>query len=234
MEATIDCPTFIDLRAFAAQRPIAPGKDPFGADRRILPLSGGPVEAGCFDLAAGEGAAAEAPGDCWMIVADGAVSIGGASMQPGDSWVVRGGSAFTWSASAPATLIYLRHLSGAAQGGGITAIDTTAELAPSNPPLTDLLIGETPSCRSHNTFRSDDGEFTCGVWDSTAYHRRPMHYRHIELMYLLEGSVTFVDAAGREQMFAKNDIFIVEQGAECSWESRQHVAKVFALYRPAA
>ena len=59
-----------------------------------------------------------------------------------------------------------------------------------------------------------------------------MYYRHYELMYLLEGSVTFVDGAGRVGTFAKGDVFLVEQGSDCSWESREHVKKVYAIYRP--
>ena len=47
-----------------------------------------------------------------------------------------------------------------------------------------------PSCRNFTDYRSADGEFVCGTWDSTPYHRRAMFYRHYELMYLLEGSVT--------------------------------------------
>ncbi|MBP7338304.1 MAG: DUF861 domain-containing protein [Niveispirillum sp.] len=72
-----------------------------------------------------------------------------------------------------------------------------------------------------------------GTWDSTPYHRRAMRYRHFELMLLLQGSVTFVDGTGREGTFRKGDIFLVEQGADCSWESREQVAKIYAIHRPA-
>jgi uncharacterized cupin superfamily protein len=68
------------------------------------------------------------------------------------------------------------------------AIDEAAELAPSNPPLPELLIGPTPSCRKHTDYASANGEFTCGTWDSTPYNRLPMPYPHIELMHLLEGA----------------------------------------------
>lgn len=232
METTVNCPSFIDLRAFADQCATAPGKDPFGADRRLLPLRGGPVEAGSIDLPAGLGTVPGSAGDCWLIVAKGAVALDGLWLAAGDNCVIRGNTAFAWSAEAPATLIFVRHMSGAAETAGIVPIDTKVELTPSGAPLAELLVGDTPACRNHSTFRSDDGEFTCGVWDSTPYYRRAMFYRHFELMYLLEGSVTFVDGVGREQTFSKDDIFLVEQGAECSWESRDHVAKVYAIYRP--
>ncbi len=60
-----------------------------------------------------------------------------------------------------------------------------------------------------------------------------MRYRHYELMHLLAGTVTFVDDAAREGTFSTGDIFLVEQGAECSWDSRVDVKKVYAIYRPA-
>lgn len=234
MGTIVDCPSFIDLRAFADQSAEVPGKDPFGADRRLVPLRGGPVEAGCIDLPAGLGAVPGSAGDCWLIVTKGAAAIDSLLLAAGDSCVIRGGTAFAWSAKAPATLIFIHHLSGATETAGIVPIDIDVELTPSGAPLAELLVGETPACRNHTTFLSDDGEFICGVWDSTPYHRRSMTYRHCELMYLLEGSVTFVDGADRERTFAKDDIFLIEQGAECSWESREHVAKVYAIYRPQA
>ena len=112
-------------------------------------------------------------------------------------------------------------------------IDETAPLEPSGAPLAELLVGPTPSCRNHTDYRSDNGEFVCGTWDSTPYHRSTMPYRHYELMHLLDGAVTFEDGAGRSGTFHKGDVFLVEQGADCSWLSEVHVKKVYAIYRPA-
>lgn len=238
MSTTVDCPSFIDLRAFAALPHDGVGADPFGEGRRLVPLRGGPVEAGSIHLPAGKGAAAAAAGDCWMILAEGAVTISadGAARDyaPGDSWVVTAGTAFDWMAPVSATIIFLRYMNGSDSPAGIVPIDVAAELAPSGAPLAELLVGETPACRNFSTFRSADGEFTCGVWDSTPYHRLPMRYVHFELMYLLQGEVTFVDESGRSRTFAQGDIFLVEQGASCSWESRNHVAKIYAIFRPLA
>lgn len=238
MTTAIDCPSFIDLRAFAADAAADIGPDPFGDDRCLLPLRENSVEAGSIHVAAGTGTVTAATGDCWMILADGAItlSIDGQAREhkAGDSWVVAAGTAFDWAAAAPATIIFLRYLAGSDSPTGIVPIDTDAQLAPSGSPLADLLIGDTPSCRNFNSFRSVDGVFTCGVWDSTPYHRLPMRYGHFELMYLLQGQVTFVDEIGRSRTFAQDDIFLVERGASCSWESREHVAKVFAIYRPLA
>jgi uncharacterized cupin superfamily protein len=51
-------------------------------------------------------------------------------------------------------------------------------------------------------------------------------------MYLLEGAVTLEDESGNRRTFMKHDIFVVEQGARCSWDSFRHVKKVYAIFRP--
>lgn len=238
MTQAIDCPTFIDLRAFAAAQDAPAREDPFGTGRRLVPLRGGPVEAGSIRLAVGSGTALPASGDCWMIVADGMVAITANGTKTGhiagDSWVAPAGTAFEWKTDAAATIIFMRYSKGAGSPAAMVPIDTGAKLVPSGAPLAELLLGETPSCRNLTSFKSVDGEFTCGVWDSTPYHRLPMRYGHFELMYLLQGEVTFVDESGRSRTFAQGDIFLVEQGASCSWESRDHVAKVYAIFRPLA
>ena len=52
-------------------------------------------------------------------------------------------------------------------------------------------------------------------------------------MVLLEGAVTLEDETGASHTFRQHDIFVVEQGARCSWDSREHVKKVYAIVRPA-
>lgn len=231
------CPTAIDLRAFAATAPVAPA-DPFGADRTVLPLREAPVEVTCTVLAPGAGEVPARSGDLWLVAAEGVVTLaaGGQRIElAGDqSCVVPAGTAFTWSTSGGARLIGMTYTAGAGTAPGLVPIDLAAELAPSGAPLAELLVGPTPACRNHTDFRSADGTFTCGVWDSTPYHRRAMRYAHFELMVLLAGSVTFVDGEGTVASFRQGDIFLIEQGASCSWESREDVAKIYAIYRPAA
>jgi uncharacterized cupin superfamily protein len=60
-----------------------------------------------------------------------------------------------------------------------------------------------------------------------------MSYRHHELIHLLEGNFTFEDETGRIGTFFPGDIVLAEQHAQCSWEHREHVTKVYAIYRPA-
>lgn len=230
--------SFIDLRAWAAGATVTAGAgDPFLAARAQCPLAEGPISVGLIALAEGAGMVAAMPADEFIIVASGAVRIAGGAIDTtlaeGDSLVLRAGAAFAWSADTDSRLLFMRRTGGPAGDGAIIPVDADAPLSPSGAPLAELLVGPTPQCRTHGDWKSEDGEFMAGSWDSTPYHRRAMRYAHHELMYLLDGSVTFVDEVGAEGTFARGDIFLVEQGASCSWDSKVHVKKIYCIYRPA-
>jgi uncharacterized cupin superfamily protein len=237
-------PSFVDLRQFAADRTAgidlagSASDNRFLSSRRVLDWpSDGRVSAGVITLDVGCGTVPQQPADEFVIVAQGEVVLAQGAREltlgPGDSAVLRHGGAFSWSAKGPVSIIFVRYHGSETADGQIVPIQHAPQLAPTGAPAADLLLSPTPTCRNFTDYRSADGEFTCGTWDSTPYHRKAMFYRHCELMYLLEGSVTFEDDAGRTATFSRGDIFLVEQGARCSWDSREHVAKVYVIYRPA-
>ena len=235
--------TFIDLRKFARDErqgiPLAgaAGQDPFLSSRRLLDFPPGPVTAGALALDTGSGTVQSQPVDEFIIVCAGTLTLTQQErtvvLGPDDSAVIQHGAAFSWSAQGPVSAIFMRYHNSQPGDRAIVPIKEDPPLATSNPPLAELLISPTPACRSYADHRSADGAFACGTWDSTPYHRRAMLYRHYELMYLIKGSVTFVDETGRSGTFSRGDIFIVEEDAQCSWESREDVAKVYAIYRSA-
>lgn len=235
-------PSFVDMRAFARDKSqgIAAacqlGDDNFLSRRRILAWPEGPVTAGVIELAPGQGSVPSLPADECIVVNEGCLTLTqqGASLtlMPGQSAVILHGATFSWSASGPVSLIFTRYNRSQPGKGCIVPIQQTLELKPSGTPSLDLLTTPVPSCRNFTDYASADGEFMCGTWDSTPYTRLPLYYRHYELMHLVEGSVGFVDEAGRSNTFSKGDIFLVEQGARCSWDSREQVVKVYVIYRP--
>ena len=238
----VPAPTFVDLRKFAANgrhraaAPQAAQGDAFLACRRSLPRRPARVEVGAIDLPAGRGAVRSTTADEFLIVAEGGVRFEHAGkatqLGEGQSIVLPRGVDFTWECATASSLSFVRHASDAAGAAGLVRIDESAPLAPSSPPLPELLLTPTPACRSHVDFRSADGLFTCGTWDSTAYRRRPMLFRHCELMCLLEGTVTLEDDAGARATFTRGDVVVVETGAVCSWDHQGHVKKVYAVFRP--
>ncbi|WP_207762384.1 cupin domain-containing protein [Niveispirillum lacus] len=230
--------SFIDLRAFAARAlPAMPASGSWLEGRAAVPLAPGPVSLSALKLAAGGEQVPPLPFDECVLVLTGSLTLtaggGSVTLGPDQAAVVPRGLALTWTAPAGATALVMRSAEpGTAGADTVVAVDTCAPLAPSGAPLADLLLTPTPSCRNHTDYTSGSGVFMVGTWDSTPYHRRAMHYRHFELMLLLAGSVTLVDGAGRVGTFSKGDIFLVEQAADCSWESRDHVAKIYAIHRP--
>lgn len=236
-------PSFVDLRQFARDEsqgiPAAAsaGDDRFLSRRRVLDWAPGAVTAGVITLEAGGGSVPSLPADEFIIVNEGSLTLSQQgftlTLAAGQSALIQQGAAFSWSAQGPVSLIFTRYNQSQPGDRAIVPILENPQLEASGGPLAELLLTPAPACRNYTDYRSADGEFVCGTWDSTPYQRRAMFYRHYELMYLLEGSVTFVDEAGRGGTFSKGDIFLVEQTAQCTWESRDHVAKVYVIYRPA-
>jgi uncharacterized cupin superfamily protein len=236
-------PSIIDLRQFAREVVSGPATrgdgqaDAFLANRHPLEIPPGPVEIGAIRLEAGTGSVAELPADEFIILCDGTLTLNqqGQTLELADSAsaVLSAGAGFHWHCPAPATLLYVRYKGESAGEGSLIAIDESAVLEPSGTPAVELLVGPTPSCRNHTDYRSIDGEFMCGTWDSTPYYRRAMESRQYELMHLLAGAVTTEEQTGVSRTYVKGDILLVEKGAEWSWESRDDVKKVYAIYRPA-
>jgi uncharacterized cupin superfamily protein len=204
--------------------------------RKRLPLPNGPVTVESLVLSSRRTGQAVLPGDEFILVIKGSVRFRQKEREfqisEGEAAVLLRDQPLEWVADEPAELIVMR----CAEGGSAdepVVIDTAAPLSPSNPPLAELLIGPTPTCRSHSDFRSATGELACGTWDSTPYHRQLMTFRHFELMRLLEGEVTYIDQNGRSGTFGAGDIVLFVQGGGASWESRSYVKKIFAVYRPA-
>jgi uncharacterized cupin superfamily protein len=231
--------SFVDVLGSRAKWPVAghAGIDPYLADRRRLPLPDGLVSVETLTLAAGQSGETVLSGDEFVLVLAGSLRLRQAARQiqleaDGAAVAVRA-EPLEWATDDATELLVMRCSAGPGGADGPVRIDVDAPLSPSNPPLADLLVGPTPSCRSHSDFRSASGEFMCGTWDSTPYHRQLMTFRHFELMRLLEGEVTFVDEAGRTGRFGTGDVVLFVHGGAASWESRTHVKKIYATYRPA-
>jgi uncharacterized cupin superfamily protein len=148
--------------------------------------------------------------------------------------VIPAGEAVSWRTHTPTRAIYMRYSGGAAPGEGYGLLDPRRPREPSSPPPAEFVVGSRPECRNSTQYRSADGAFTCGVWESTAYTRRATTSGRHALMHLLHGSVTLEDEHGRRAAFRAGDVLLLRQGARASWSSSTSVTKAFAIWRPAA
>lgn len=224
----------IDLRAYAQGTP--PARD--WLNGRATPAFADTAAQVAALAPRGQGRVQALGADEFAIVLAGRLDLdlGGTSIgvDAGGSCVLPLGSSFGWRAREDTLLVIVSALAEAT--GTCDApvlIDETAPLSPSNPPLAELLLGMTPSCRNHSDYWSATREFVCGTWDSTPYHRRQIPYRQIELMHLLDGSVTFTDAHASVTHRA-GDVILFVRGDGCAWLSEEHVKKVYATQRPVA
>ncbi|WP_436025843.1 cupin domain-containing protein [Trinickia sp. LjRoot230] len=187
-------------------------------------------------LAADTGAVSVQPADEILVVSEGSITLKQAqrtfTLKAGSSAVIPQGATFSWSTQGPASIIFMRYRGGQGANSNIVPIDDAPQLEPSGTPPAELLLTPAPQCRNQTDYRSSDGQLICGTWDSTPYQRTAMSYPHYELMHLLDGRVTLMDETGRAGTFSRGDVFLVEQHARCSWDSRENVAKVYAIYRP--
>jgi uncharacterized cupin superfamily protein len=239
--SAVSSPGFVDVGSFA-HAAVGAKVDDLGPEylerRRWLELPPGPITVAAVSLGAGGEQGLILPGEEFVMVLAGRLTLrqNGVTLElaASEHALVLRDLPMAWSSDVGAQLIVLR----CTAGGTPTVsqpvkINTAATLAPSNPPLAELLIGPTPQCRSHASYRSPTAEFVCGTWDSTPYHRRPMLFQHFELMHLLSGSVTFIDSSGATGTFRAGDVLLFVRGGTVSWESREHVKKAYAWFRAA-
>jgi len=184
----------------------------------------------------GEGHVEGLATDEFVLVLEGRLEIDSAAgtlaMERGAAGVLPVGTSFSWYASEDLlAIIYAAPTEGPGNATAPFLIDQNAPMTPSKPPLPENLLGPMPSCRSHNDYVSANSEFACGTWDSTPYHRRRISYRQVELMYLLQGKVTFADDKG-SVTFSAGDACMFVRGDGCSWLSEEHVKKIFSIHRP--
>ncbi|MEH3046322.1 cupin domain-containing protein [Sphingomonas adhaesiva] len=223
----------IDLRAFAADADAgvatAEGGDAWFAARRVLPFDGA-VTVAVMTLE-GQGRAT-VPADEFVFVLSGALALDGVTLAADRGAMVPQGVTVDWTAAAGTCAIVVRYNGPGGGADRIVPVDLDADLSPSNPPAANVLQSAVPSCRNHTDYRTPNGEFSCGVWDSTPYRRCHIDYPHAEMMHLIAGSVTFEDDEGARRTYRQGDLFLVLPGARCSWLSEEDCAKLWVIYRP--
>ncbi|WP_173568419.1 cupin domain-containing protein [Acetobacter conturbans] len=225
-----DIGSVIDLRDFAEKF-----SDPAGdflTSRHALPF---PDERITVDVLApaGSGVVERLPADTFLFVLAGSLSLNGTETGVNEGLIITAGTTFDWKAPVGTKLIRMQVQSPETAAPAIIKIDTDVPLSPSSPPPAQYLTGPTPDCENSIAWRSADGQFYGGIWASTPYYRRPVPYAHYELMFLCEGSVTFVSEEGERRTFNAGDVFIVGRGAVWAWDSECAVRKMFVIFRPA-
>jgi uncharacterized cupin superfamily protein len=158
------------------------------------------------------------------------LDLSSVTVPAGGAVVVNRGARVRISAEETASWVFCAATAGkdiTSEPATINLIDRTAELFASPSPLPEALLTPNPSCRSHEFFNQTAIGFSAGMWDSTPYARKVMPHKSHELMHLTQGRMTLTDGAGRAESYAAGDTVFVPFGAQVSWKSEEHVAKIY-------
>jgi uncharacterized cupin superfamily protein len=224
--------------AQAGARELSSG-DPFAEARVVAFSAKGKKAAGACALASGASGSIRYPHHELIIVRGGKLilddGIRTVTLVQGSVAVIPRGIAITWSVDATVQwdfMVFAGEADPAAKETGIVLFDLDAPRPPSASPSAELLISAEPQCQNRRWYADPSGEWTAGVWSSTPYHRRPMHYVYYEMMHMLEGSVEIGDGNGEGIIWGPGETCLLPKGASLAWNSREDVLKIYGTWRP--
>ncbi len=109
-------------------------------------------------------------------------------------------------------------------------VDTKLPLSACEGPDPKLVVKGTPKWAETLLFADPTGQWTVGLWSTTAYERKVIPFPRHELMHILEGTVTLHDGQGREETFKAGDTLFVPKGALMGWKCSQDVKKIYCIF----
>lgn len=178
------------------------------------------------------------PFDEFMILLEGSVTI---RLPDGRAETIRAGQSFfipkgldcTWDQPEAVKKVYVIFEGGIAQpGAGLPlTVDPAMPLAPSPPPPSAILDSAVPVQTAAQVYADASGQFSVGVWATSAYRRKPIPYPRHELMHILSGEVTFT-SGGETRTWGQGETFFVPTGAVVDWVGECDLAKIYCSIMP--
>jgi uncharacterized cupin superfamily protein len=92
-------------------------------------------------------------------------------------------------------------------------------------PMELLAFGQAPIQRGYRYLEDTEHGVFMSVWDSTPVTLKFHTFPRYEFFRVLDGSVTIIDAAGRESTFRAGDCFIFPQGLKSQWKQSEYFRK---------
>ncbi len=116
---------------------------------------------------------------------------------------------------------------------GITRLSSNADtLSPWTPmPLVGAILEGKPEERFNRVFEATiEGPVVAraGVWEATRYAEKLTDYPYNEIVFVVEGSISIIDANGVEEHFYSGDSFFLEKGFNGIWKQHETI-KIFHM-----
>jgi uncharacterized cupin superfamily protein len=124
------------------------------------------------------------------------------------------------------SFLLLSALAGAVEADASPSI---VRFSPTGPPGVGMTGDEKSREHVYYTSAQDSG-VQAGVWEAPPSTSGPHKAKYSEFMVLLEGSVTLVDADGREETFRAGDAILVPRGTEYTWKQTEKLRKYWVIF----
>lgn len=199
------------------------------------------LSAGIWDCSAHTSTWLVQPTHEFMILLEGDVTIttdtGETTFRAGDAFVLPQGLGCRWKQPGYVKKFWVtfEDSSGRVADDQLQAIlvDAAAPLSASAPPPPEILHSGSPIQHAHESFVDPSGQFSVGIWDTTAYHRRLLPFDRWELMHILEGEAVLADDEGRAETITAGDTFMEPLDAPTTWQGDGYLKKIYCIFRPA-
>ena len=112
----------------------------------------------------------------------------------------------------------------------IPQADAPMEILETSDPF--IIKGEMPIQKDHTFYEDTTGQMFVGTWESTPFESEMLPFPCYEMVYLLEGSMTITDEAGKKHAFKAGDTFFIPKGTVCSWKTSETIRKFYAMFQP--
>lgn len=200
--------------------------------------------AGFCEVRAFDGAIDYFAVDKFMIVVEGEIEITDAkgrvtTLKPRDTAAIPRGLSCRWKQSEGTRFFFMLYSGPSGEIAdrenlAVVVPDLKDKLDPISGPAPELILSSPlPTVGRKVIYTDSTGQFTVGLWESTAYTRKLAAFKDYEIMHFIEGQVEITNAIGESHLYRPEETFIVNRGVSNAWKTEGYVRKVYCKVSPA-
>ena len=106
---------------------------------------------------------------------------------------------------------------------GVSGLEPTDYIA------SDMLLSGEPKERGRSFYADQTGQLDSGVWECEPNRHVIEAAPYDEFVYLLEGRIDVIDAAGGVESYRAGDSFVMPRGCKCTWDVKEPVRKLYVV-----
>ena len=107
--------------------------------------------------------------------------------------------------------------------------DPVAGMQPSNMTPLETFSSDDHTELNHTFFATADESILSGVWECAPCKEEIESYPVHEMMTVISGSVTLVNADWQSETFTSGDVFFIPKGTKCTWHITETLRKFYMI-----